>query len=74
MAQTEVQQETTLSAEIIRCRCGLPATHTGQVCPKGERVELGLVSYSHTDPVKNALGQARVKLNDIKTRKLRNGG
>ena len=71
--QTEVQVEQTISAVINRCRCGTPGAHQGQTCPQAERVDIGIVSYSHTDPVKDRMGRLKVRLNDMATARKRKG-
>jgi hypothetical protein len=44
--------EMTTEAVIIRCRCGDPASHQGEICPKGQTVDLGVISYWHRNPLK----------------------
>jgi hypothetical protein len=43
---TESTAEAELSARIIRCGCGAPASHAGQVCPQGQIEDVGVVSRS----------------------------
>jgi hypothetical protein len=49
-----------LSARIIRCACNAPQTHAGQVCPRGQIVDLGLLSYWHRNPIKRIIGRLKV--------------
>jgi hypothetical protein len=71
--EAAIKQETSVEASATRCRCSNPHNHIGSKCSVGEVVYLGLMSYSHTDPVKNFLGQFRVKWHNIKYRKARRG-
>ncbi|MEK6323615.1 MAG: hypothetical protein AABN33_18395 [Acidobacteriota bacterium] len=45
-------REVSISAVVIRCRCGDPDSHRGEVCPRGEREDRGTVSYWHRNPLK----------------------
>jgi hypothetical protein len=69
----DVQYEQTISAVVTRCRCGQPQAHQGERCPQGEQVDLGVISYSHTDPLKNIKGKLEVARNNIRNRKARKG-
>ena len=42
----------TLEAVVIRCGCGDPNSHFGEVCPKGIREDHGVVSYYHRNPLR----------------------
>ncbi len=37
-----------LHAVVIRCRCGDPDSHKGEVCPHGVSDDLGCVASMHT--------------------------
>lgn len=65
--------ETTIEATVTRCRCGDPSSHVGERCPQGEKHNLGVIAYGHTDEEKDAEGKAKVLLNSIKNRKARLG-
>ncbi len=41
-----------IDAVVIRCGCGNPASHAGQVCPMGIPVELGTIAYFHRNPLR----------------------
>jgi ABC-type antimicrobial peptide transport system ATPase subunit len=45
MQNARVIQEATIEATVIRCGCGNPDSHAGEVCPQGIPTNLGVVSY-----------------------------
>ena len=45
-------EQMAIDATVIRCGCGRPAQHAGQVCPRPNIENLGTVSYYHRNPLK----------------------
>ena len=45
-------KEVSFSAVVIRCRCNNPTSHRNQVCPKGKKEDLGIISYWNKNPLK----------------------
>lgn len=46
-------KEISLSAVVIRCRCGDPSRiHQGKPCPVGIEEDLGAIGYWHRSPFK----------------------
>lgn len=45
-------KEVSLSATVIRCRCGNPDGHRGATCPQGVEENLGAISYWSRNPFK----------------------
>lgn len=64
MTDMDVSQPTsaTVSAVVIRCTCGKPESHAGQVCPKGKAVDLGVISYYHRNPLRRLAWRIKQKM------------
>ncbi len=59
-------REANVRVQVVRCRCGNPLkVHPGAVCPLGERVDYGQVSYTHRNPVRTGLFLIRRKLFEL---------
>ena len=43
---------TSVSAVVVRCTCGNPASHAGAVCPQGKTQDMGVISYWHRNPLR----------------------
>ena len=54
MGQSDIESGE-ISVVVIRCGCGEPERHPGQVCPKGIKVELGTAAAYYRNPVKQLL-------------------
>lgn len=54
-----------IDAVVIRCGCGNPASHTGQVCPMGIPVELGTIAYFHRNPLRRLAWELKQKFNQF---------
>lgn len=44
-----------LSAVVIRCTCGDPDSHFGEVCPQGRNEDLGIIAETPTNPLKKVV-------------------
>ena len=51
-AATALAKEASIAADVIRCRCGDPGSHTPQPCPAGLEEARGIISYSNCNPLK----------------------
>ena len=40
-------KQATVEADIVRCTCGHPEGHAGQICPQGRHEDLGVIAYYH---------------------------
>ena len=47
MMEANQAGELEIEVTVIRCTCGQPESHQGQVCPQGRAENLGTVSYWH---------------------------
>lgn len=54
-----------IDAVVIRCGCGDPASHAGQVCPMGIPVELGTIAYFHRNPLRRLAWELKHKFNQF---------
>ena len=62
LAQTQAKSAR-LDATVIRCGCGHPEDHVGQVCPRPRKTQrLGMISFYHRNPVLNSIGNAWIKI------------
>jgi hypothetical protein len=53
----------TIDAVVIRCNCGNPTGHGGEICPKGKRVDYGTISYAYGGhPFRTALMTAWIRV------------
>lgn len=48
-----------IKATVIRCCCGDPSSHAGQVCPTGFREPERTVAYWHRSLLKRAMWRIR---------------
>jgi hypothetical protein len=54
--------EISIEATILRCTCGKPDDHRGQVCPQAKVIPLGIVSYRHRNPLINAWRNFKLRI------------
>lgn len=54
-----------IDAVVIRCGCGDPTSHLGEVCPKGILVNLGTVAYFHRNPLRRLAWELKQTVNQI---------
>lgn len=60
-ASTLQRQE--IQAAVVRCGCGDPLSHRGQICPKPRSTEeLGTVAYWSRNPLSRWAGQLRIAI------------
>jgi len=45
----QASSQASLQAVVIRCKCGDPASHTGETCPAGQAEQQGTISFHHKD-------------------------
>lgn len=45
-------QSGSIEGVVIRCTCGHPESHVGEVCPQGKRINYGTMSYYHRNPLR----------------------
>lgn len=65
-----VQQGWT-EAKVIRCGCGHPETHLGEVCPTPRTIEdRGAVAYFHRNPLRLWAWAINRKIKEFRNRKL----
>lgn len=55
-----------IDAVVIRCGCGNPDSHKGEVCPKGKPVNLGTIAYFHRNPLRRLAWELKQAIKQIK--------
>ena len=50
-------ESATLEATVIRCACGSPESHAGQVCPQGRTEALGVIAEYQRNPLKRIINK-----------------
>ena len=48
-------ESATLEATVIRCACGSPESHAGQVCPQGRTEAMGVIAEYQRHPLKRII-------------------
>ena len=57
-------RQATVEAVVVRCTCGDPASHVGQLCPFGRREDLGVVAYYHRSRLRRWAWRLRRRMKD----------